>query len=153
LCRRDGEPYLIVDCGGGTVDLVVHAKKYVEVEEDGRKGMEFSIHEVAPGSGGLCGDTYVDEEFVAYMASKCPPKVFEKFRTEKVDQYCKLMLNWERCKQQFTGTEETLALDIPTTLWRHLLAADDDRDDFSIPKADMKQMFQPAVDKISSLVA
>jgi hypothetical protein len=49
LCYREsGLPYLVVDAGGGTVDLVVHKK-----EGD-------ALREVHPGTGGLCGGRVVD---------------------------------------------------------------------------------------------
>ena len=62
---NESKPYLIVDCGGGTVDLVVHAKTANE-------GSTFALREMAPGSGGLCGGTFVDDEFRSYVRSKAP---------------------------------------------------------------------------------
>ncbi len=71
--------------GGGTVDLVVHAKSTV----DGK----FKAKEVAPGTGGLCGGTYVDKAFLEYIRAKFPG--IDEYRTTNVDKYCRLMQNWE----------------------------------------------------------
>ena len=48
--------YLVVDCGGGTVDIAAHKMKI-----DG-KG-EITIEELAPPNGGNCGGFAVNEEF------------------------------------------------------------------------------------------
>ncbi|CAH1264037.1 HSPA12B [Branchiostoma lanceolatum] len=67
FCRRDptmkqlvdinpGDRYMIVDCGGGTVDITVY-----EISENGK------VKEVTTASGGDWGGTKVDEEFLKLL--------------------------------------------------------------------------------------
>ncbi|KAH3767686.1 heat shock 70 kDa protein 12A [Pelomyxa schiedti] len=48
--HRPGTRYIIIDAGGGTVDITVH-----EIQSD------LSVHELLPASGGAWGSTYVDD--------------------------------------------------------------------------------------------
>jgi hypothetical protein len=51
---------MIVDIGGGTVDLIVHEKQ------------EYILKEVSQGFGGLCGGVYVDQEYWSYLSKRIP---------------------------------------------------------------------------------
>ncbi|CAG8678103.1 3376_t:CDS:10 [Funneliformis caledonium] len=58
-----GAKYLVVDCGGGTVDLIVR-----ELLADNR------LAETTVRTGDFCGGTYVDDEFLKFLErrKKCP---------------------------------------------------------------------------------
>lgn len=53
---------MICDAGGGTVDLIsytiTHLRPILEVEE------------AAPGSGGMCGSTFLNRAFAAFLKKK-----------------------------------------------------------------------------------
>ena len=66
----DSGNIMCVDCGGGTVDIIVHRK--VEVA-DGKLG----LREVAKGTGDCCGGTYLDSEFVQLLEDTIP--VFDEY--------------------------------------------------------------------------
>ncbi|CAG8513962.1 9562_t:CDS:2, partial [Scutellospora calospora] len=90
-----GDKYLVVDCGGGTVDLTV--RKLLENNQLG---------EDTERSGDFCGSTYVDKEFIKYLKKKVGENAI-KMLSEKhysqlsymVQQFC------ERVKTRFTGVE------------------------------------------------
>ncbi|EFJ27612.1 hypothetical protein SELMODRAFT_411756 [Selaginella moellendorffii] len=60
LCN--GDKFLTVDVGGGTIDLVVHEK----VEG----GSSYEVREVSASSGELGGGTYVDKNFLGLLKRK-----------------------------------------------------------------------------------
>jgi len=55
---KEGSKLMIVDCGGGTVDITVD-------EVASREPL--TLREVAPASGGPWGATYVDKQFLGFM--------------------------------------------------------------------------------------
>lgn len=59
---KNGDKILLVDAGGGTVDLVVQQKI--------GSTNEFKVRQVSETSGGLCGSTFVDEAFLKYIRKK-----------------------------------------------------------------------------------
>jgi hypothetical protein len=63
---------MVVDCGGGTVDIVVHRK---EGGDDDTK--ELRLREVAKGTGDCCGGTVVDAGFLELLKESMP--VFEQY--------------------------------------------------------------------------
>eukprot|EP00045_Choanoeca_perplexa_P003477 m.31382 g.31382 ORF g.31382 m.31382 type:complete len:370 (+) comp12066_c0_seq1:2-1111(+) len=139
------ERYMIVDCGGGTVDLVTH-----ELQEDG------GVKEVAVGSGGCCGGSYVDQAYLDYLSERFG--FFDQFKRTKQQHYYKLLANWEMTKINFTGqSDHSTDIDLPPGFLRvaeeHL---DDDEVDslaegFEIPVEDMRGFFDGVVDKIMEL--
>jgi hypothetical protein len=137
--------YMIVDCGGGTVDLVTH-----ELQEDG------TVKEVAVGSGGCCGGTYVDQAYLLYLGEQFP--FLGQFKRTKQSHYLKMLANWEMTKTNFTGTDRSTIIDFPpgflAVASEHLdvetLA--DLEDGFEISAADMRALFDGVVDRILELV-
>jgi hypothetical protein len=63
---------MVVDCGGGTIDIVVHRK---EAGDDNPK--ELRLREVAKGTGDCCGGTVVDAAFLELLKESMP--VFEQY--------------------------------------------------------------------------
>ncbi|CAJ0750341.1 9258_t:CDS:2, partial [Entrophospora sp. SA101] len=53
LRLSEGSTLMVVDCGGGTVDLTV--RKLLSKNK---------LSEITERSGDLCGSTYVDDEFI-----------------------------------------------------------------------------------------
>lgn len=56
---------LVCDAGGGTVDMAT----YEFWKQDTSKG--YSINEVTPGSGGICGASFLDDKFRQLISKKC----------------------------------------------------------------------------------
>ncbi|EXJ87002.1 hypothetical protein A1O3_03959 [Capronia epimyces CBS 606.96] len=58
---KDGDAFIICDCGGGTVDLVTYVLQSVWPPR---------IDEIVAGDGGLCGSSYVDKAFYQWLLQK-----------------------------------------------------------------------------------
>ena len=143
--RDDGEPYLIVDCGGGTIDLVVHSRSHDGV-----------IREVAPPSGGLNGGSMVDEAFLALVRKRKPD--FDAWAKKNVAKHSYNLTHWELTKHTFTGQEKTpIGLDLKPPI-RDLFAGsstdddDDEDDEASIPPEEMARLFEVSVIPILLLI-
>src|SRR2546430_1251536 len=88
---------MVVDCGGGTVDLTVR-----ELDEDDK------LIEITERTGELCGSCYIDQAFIEFLGSKIGDSVIDLLRKQHysnlqyiVQEFC---LN---AKIPFTGKEET----------------------------------------------
>ncbi|KAJ8097148.1 hypothetical protein POJ06DRAFT_215834 [Lipomyces tetrasporus] len=58
---KTNDSFLIVDCGGGTVDLIAY-----EVEDEN----PFTVHECTSGTGGACGSTTIDANFMKLVRAR-----------------------------------------------------------------------------------
>jgi molecular chaperone DnaK (HSP70) len=143
-----GKRLMVVDCGGGTVDITVHQVSL-------RGGLE----EVAEGTGGAYGSTYVDKEFREYLTSKLTAQALARYEEEDPIGWLELMANWERKKCAFDPiTTNTTYFDIPNRLYKILsrdypqvlehLADKQDEDDEKIhlSKETMQAFFEPVLD-------
>jgi hypothetical protein len=54
-----GDTFVVCDAGGGTVDLISYTVVTLEPI--------IEVKEAAPGTGGLCGSTYVNGRFKEYL--------------------------------------------------------------------------------------
>ncbi|RHZ68998.1 hypothetical protein Glove_291g50 [Diversispora epigaea] len=89
----EGKSFLIVDCGGGTVDLTT--RKFMSAD---------SLGEVTERTGDFCGSTYVDKEFIKLLkrvAGEEAVKILEEQHYGQmqymIQEFCR------KVKFQFTG--------------------------------------------------
>jgi molecular chaperone DnaK (HSP70) len=143
---KEGSRFMVVDAGGGTVDITVH-----EVLP-GKK-----LREVATGTGGACGSTYVDRYFVnEFLSGKLTSKVIESYYEEEPVDFLEMMDDWEHAKCNLDPTKKRF-FPIRTKLYKILkdypdvldkLADEQDGEDESIyifPET-MKQIFKSTLD-------
>ena len=84
-----GDRFVVVDAGGGTVDLVGQ-------EEDG----EGRTRELAPSAGNFCGGKFVDNDFVKLLNESIP--VLEAFVADRPSTMIDLMKQWfSKAKNSF----------------------------------------------------
>ncbi|XP_053399788.1 heat shock 70 kDa protein 12B-like [Mercenaria mercenaria] len=121
-----GDKYMILDCGGGTVDITVH-----EIQEDS------TLKELAKANGGEFGGTQVDEKFIQLLNEVFGPDVMEVIQQRYRDDYLDVMQSFEikkrRVSPEFTGLE---TFQIPlsfTSTYRELNNMDIEKST-SIPK-------------------
>src|SRR5437764_14362452 len=90
---------MIVDCGGGTVDLTT------------RRLMEGSIlGEVTERSGDFCGGSFVDLEFISFLGKKVGERAIELLKENNYGQYQYLVQEFcQRIKIPFTGDKKDLS--------------------------------------------
>ena len=57
-----GDTFVVCDAGGGTVDSISYTIEQLEPA--------LQVKEAAPGSGALCGSTYLNRRFQEFLVSK-----------------------------------------------------------------------------------
>lgn len=148
-----GTRFMVVDAGGGTVDITVH-------EITAERG----LREVVPGDGGPYGSTYVDVEFRKLLAQKLSPRSLEAFYEGDPVAWIALREAWESTKCGYrpaqNGEEDVTYFDLGGRFYKFLqeshpevlarLAAEqEERDDaIEIDAAAMRSLFAPVLDGI-----
>jgi actin-like ATPase involved in cell morphogenesis len=146
--------FMIVDCGGGTVDLTTR-----ELLEDG------SLSEITERSGDYCGSSFIDQAFIKFVEEKVGKSAIESVINNHYGQlqFCVQ----EFCKQikiPFTGIK--IASNPPSCLdLEELLPAiqqyvkgeekkimEEDEWQIELQFDDVKGMFDPVIDKIIRLI-
>ncbi|CAF1449302.1 unnamed protein product [Rotaria sordida] len=84
-----GTRYIVVDCGGGTVDVTVH-------ELDNKMG---TLKELYKATGGPYGSVGVDQEFEKLMCTIFGKEVMEDFKMKRPAGYVDLMIAFEARKR------------------------------------------------------
>lgn len=86
-----GKCFMVVDCGGGTVDITVH--EIIEHEE---------LKELVPPEGGCYGSTYIDRYFFEEcLPKKLTKKIIDIFRKQEYSDYLRMRADWESKKCTF----------------------------------------------------
>lgn len=102
---QPGSKYLVLDAGGGTVDITVH-----EVEKNGQ------LKELEPASGGDWGGTSVDMAFKNALAEIVTEEMIERYRQKYPEDYLKLIYNFEIKKRYCQkGLDSAITLNIPSS--------------------------------------
>ncbi|CAG2251357.1 unnamed protein product [Mytilus edulis] len=102
-----GTKYLILDLGGGTVDVTVH-----EIQEDG------ALQEVHYASGGCWGGSTVDMEFRNLLINIFGSQVIEEANSKYPHEILDLFLDFEMKKRTFEpGQTASVALKCPACLY------------------------------------
>uniref|UniRef100_A0A8B9HJB5 Heat shock protein family A (Hsp70) member 12A.2 n=1 Tax=Astyanax mexicanus TaxID=7994 RepID=A0A8B9HJB5_ASTMX len=99
--QATGTQYMVVDCGGGTIDITVH-----EVLE-GKRLKE--LHKV---SGNNKGGQTVDKNYKSFLKDIFTEKVFNEFEENNPIEYVTLMNNFSVCKR----CEGSTSLQCPNNL-------------------------------------
>ncbi|XP_060083671.1 heat shock 70 kDa protein 12A-like [Ylistrum balloti] len=98
--------YMVLDCGGGTVDITVHEKQ-----------LDGSLKEVHEASGGPWGGKYVDEKFTEMLVNLVGKEVMEAFAEENkadvLDLYREIETKKQTIKPEMTGK---VTVKIPVSL-------------------------------------
>ncbi len=86
---------MIIDCGGGTLDLTVH-----KIVRDGR---EKGVREVVPGSGAVegHGGKDVDQNFLDYVDEVFGAEAVKTFEAQYPESYLDMLDDWENFKYGF----------------------------------------------------
>ena len=119
---KPGEGYLVVDCGGGTVDVVAH--QWLG---------PFEVQEIIPPSGGPWGSINVERQFEQLLVGVFGDRINE-YRDEFASDWLVLMKNFLRAKETFFKRVD------------HAVDDDDDESDSS------DGAFQHSIDVPDSLI-
>ncbi|XP_045204844.2 heat shock 70 kDa protein 12A-like [Mercenaria mercenaria] len=101
-----GTRYLILDCGGGTVDVTVH-----EVLEDN------NLKELHKATGGRWGGTVVNKAFLNFISKLVGTEVFQDFSTKHKSDYLEMLDEFENKKRMARpDSMEIVTIRIPIML-------------------------------------
>jgi hypothetical protein len=150
-----GSKALIVDCGGGTIDLF-----------NCRIGTDGFIEEMTVAQGGLFGGSLVDEMFTRWLSSKIGHDAVEELLNDAFqrDTLASVFGSWDRIKRTFrineidwTINDRVKRIRLPAS-FTNIIDSDymqnlESGESLVITLEDMVSFFEPAVDRIVTLVA
>jgi molecular chaperone DnaK (HSP70) len=148
VALESGKAIMIVDAGGGTVDITVHEVRLGE-----------GLDELVPCGGGLHGSKYVDKNFREFLARKLCAEAIDEFETQWPVEYAKLMSEtWENIKCRYDAApnwrasiemprrlEKILETSFPEVLDRLANAQGGDNTVIRLTHDDMEAIFKSVV--------
>eukprot|EP01083_Nonionella_stella_P312689 1119280_1 len=93
-----GDKYILVDAGGGTVDIACH-------EILGQNG-EYGVKEILAPSGGPWGSTYIDDQFEVLLKEMFGIEWMSEFQAQNANIYTELLHNFQVAKEEFSGQDK-----------------------------------------------
>ncbi|KNE69916.1 hypothetical protein AMAG_14765 [Allomyces macrogynus ATCC 38327] len=140
-----GSTILVVDCGGGTVDLFLSRLDNVG-----------ELEELTVGTGDFSGATIVDAEFQKFLGAKIGKNALDAFKTlpKLRERYALLEMQWESKKRSFSGTEDFL-ITLPVALQQVMdpeKVQELEELEINVTVTDMLSFFDPAVNRIVQLI-
>ena len=111
-CFEKGTRYMVVDCGGGTVDITVH-----EIQDD-RSDKRIRLKEIYYG-GGPFGSVSIDRQFELLLMRVFGQEFIEKYKLTFPSGYVDLMNSFEARKRTATvsrgddGLSQSLNITLP----------------------------------------
>ncbi|RGB26393.1 hypothetical protein C1646_800615 [Rhizophagus diaphanus] len=148
-----GASFMVVDCGGGTVDLTTRQLL------DGERLSEITVR-----NGDYCGGSYVDQEFLRFLERRVGANAIKLVRENHYGQLQFMVQEFVRMvKMKFTGDPlefETLdwELDEMCPILKQYCKGDylshmEDVDwNVKLKFKDVRAMFDPVIDKIVKLI-
>ncbi|KAL2181474.1 uncharacterized protein P884DRAFT_281709 [Thermothelomyces heterothallicus CBS 202.75] len=142
---KTGDNVLILDCGGGTVDITTYTirKTFPSIEFD----------EICVGIGGKCGSTYIDRNFLRLMAERFG-SAFEDVPLRRRGPGSEFMASFEKVKQSF-GISENVSFEIyPIHMQGEFDEEHYDPEEAAVilSRGDMEHIFDPVVQDVLCLV-
>lgn len=101
-----GDKFLVVDCGGGTVDLVLH--------ENFGAAPFVAVKVAQESSGDLCGGSRVDEEFFSFLRRRI--SCFRRFEKECPATALAFRQDCEKIKNDHAGEIGVVYVELPPKL-------------------------------------
>ncbi|KAF2261817.1 actin-like ATPase domain-containing protein [Lojkania enalia] len=133
---------LIVDCGGGTVDLIAY-----EVEEE----QPFSVAECTAGSGDSCGSTALNRNFSNILRAKIRKMKLPDGSKTAGKVYAKCIMDFEnRIKADFRNNGQKWAVDVG--IEAEFPEAGIEEGYMTFTNEEILQCFEPVVNRILELV-
>ncbi|KAL7919154.1 hypothetical protein ACQKWADRAFT_323202 [Trichoderma austrokoningii] len=143
---KTGDNILILDCGGGTVDITTYTiqKIYPTIEFD----------EICVGAGGKCGSTYIDRNFHKFMTNRFG-KSFADVPVKRKGPGSEFMASFEKAKQSLGSSENDSFEIYPIDMQGDFNAEHYDVDEATVilSRRDMEDIFEPVVRDVLRLVA
>ncbi|KAF3223573.1 hypothetical protein TWF679_000019 [Orbilia oligospora] len=137
--------FTVVDCGGGTVDLisykVMNFRPYIE------------FREITGGQGGGCGSIFINKAFETYMIKRFGSKNYESIPQKSK---ARMMGDFELAKQLFSDDDHeekfyVTAIGLPR-IYKGAIGVDQDGY-LTLTRDDMRNIFDPTIDSIVALIS
>ncbi|KAL9062410.1 MAG: hypothetical protein Q9157_008945 [Trypethelium eluteriae] len=142
LNLKINDAMLIVDCGGGTVDLIAY-----EVEEE----QPFSVRECTAGSGDSCGSTALNRNFSNILRAKIRKMKLPDGSRTAGKVYAKCIMDFEnRIKADFRNNGQKWAVDVG--IEAEFPEAGIEEGYMTFTNEEILQCFEPVVNRILELV-
>lgn len=142
LNLKIGDAILIVDCGGGTVDLIAY-----EVEEE----HPFSVAECTAGSGDSCGSTTLNRNFSNILRAKIRKMKLPDGSRTAGRVYAKCIMDFEnRIKADFRNNGQKWAVDVG--IESDYPEAGIEEGFMTFTNEEILQCFEPVVNRILELI-
>lgn len=136
-----GETVVVVDAGGGTVDLISYTIT-------GLKPI-LQVQEAAPGSGALCGSTFLNMRFAKFLKAKLGKE--EGFDEEVLAEAMEVFE--KKVKRQFTlAAQPDETYTIPVGGLANNKALGITRGRYALKASDLNTIFEPVVLEVIKLV-
>ncbi|MFT7816376.1 heat shock 70 kDa protein 12A-like [Arapaima gigas] len=103
LEQNPGTQYVVVDCGGGTIDITVH-----EVLQGG------SLKELLKASGGDMGGETVTNKYISFLRDLFHPDVWDKYEIQNPSELQKMIYDFTA--QKCFGGDEDIYIQCPFNL-------------------------------------
>ena len=134
-----GDTFVLCDAGGGTVDLISYTIEGLKPN--------LKIKEASPGSGSLCGSSFLNRRFQKFLEDKLSDQ--EGWDTDVLEEPMRVFE--ERIKRRFTGTfgEEFI---IPVAGLADNAALGIKRGKITIPGVEIRKIFEPVLKEVLHLV-
>eukprot|EP01084_Bolivina_argentea_P154476 269282_1 len=94
---QNGNTYILVDAGGGTVDIATH-----KILEDG------SVEEIMRPTGGKLGSCYIDDLYIKLLEEIFSEAWMDEFKKEGPLYYMEIRSNFEKAKETFYEDSESM---------------------------------------------
>ncbi|KAH3713377.1 heat shock 70 kDa protein 12A-like [Dreissena polymorpha] len=102
---RVGKKFIVLDSGGGTIDITVH-----EVCFDGK------LKEIYKATGGAWGGTMVDKEFLDFIAELTGKDLLQRFKKDHMEDYLDLLRDFEIKKRKTdSNSQGRVTIKLPLT--------------------------------------
>jgi molecular chaperone DnaK (HSP70) len=135
---RANDRIIVCDAGGGTVDLISYDVKQVNPR---------GVHECAPGTGGLCGSSFIDRRFMDLFQRRMGPHYQSISKINRLQ----ISKNFEVAKLAFRNDpERSFFVNIPefSTVEEVGIRAGN----FEISADEMRSLFDPVIAEILELI-
>ncbi|KAH0612446.1 uncharacterized protein H6S33_010498 [Morchella sextelata] len=139
---KRGDVFVVVDCGGGTVDLISY--EIVSLSPS------ISVKECASGKGELCGSTFLNQRFENLVISRAGKQNFDKMKTRSLNRMLKEFD--QSLKRNFTNAEDDDEFVCTAGGLPDKPKAGIKRGEFTFTRKDMLGIFDPIIDRIVPLV-
>ncbi len=142
---NNGDTILIVDAGGGTVDITSH-----KVENS-------RLRELVSGSGGDCGSSKLDEAYLQFLKEKLGNELQDFFDENRSDYY-QILMNWEEAKVKINSLDVASFVNFPNSVVEDYGITFPtgmkipSRQQIKLKSEDVKNIFQPTFSAILNLV-